>query len=85
MHAGMMISVLSVLFALFILVQKLLHPSINPGWSSIMVAVFFSLGIELFFIGMIGEYIGRTYMQINKQPQYVIRAKYNFDKNEECQ
>ena len=58
-----------------------MHPSIDPGWSSIMVAIFFSLGVELFFIGMIGEYIGRTYMHINKEPQYIVKAKYNFDED----
>lgn len=79
MQTGMLISVASVIFALIIFIRKLVHPSIDPGWSSTMVAIFFSLGVQLFFIGMIGEYIGRTYMSINKEPQYVIRAKYNFD------
>lgn len=77
-QSGMFLSAISVIFAIVIFIRKLLHPSIDPGWSSIMVAVFFSLGVELFFIGMIGEYIGRTYMHINKEPQYVIRARYNF-------
>ena len=79
MQSGMFISVISVIFAVSIFIRKLVHPSIDPGWSSIMVAIFFSLGLELFFIGMIGEYIGRTYMHINKEPQYVICEKYNFD------
>lgn len=78
-QTGMLISGSSVIFAIAIFVRKLVHPSIDPGWSSLMVAIFFSLGVELFFIGMIGEYIGRTYMSINREPQYVIRAKYNFD------
>lgn len=83
MQTGMFISAFSVIFAIAIFLRKLVHPSIDPGWSSMMVAVFFSLGVELFFIGMIGEYIGRTYMSINKEPQYVVRAKYNFDNKSE--
>ena len=79
MEGGMVISAGSIIFAIFILIRKLVHPSIDPGWSSMMVAIFFSLGVELFFIGLIGEYIGRTYMHINKEPQYIIREKYNFD------
>lgn len=82
MQSGMFISLISVVFALAIFIRKLVHPTINSGWSSIMVAIFFSLGVQLFFIGMIGEYIGRTYMSINKEPQYVIRAKYNFDEEQ---
>lgn len=81
MQGGMLISTISVIFTLGIFIRKLVHPSIDPGWSSIMVAIFFSLGVELFFIGMIGEYIGRTYMHINKEPQYIVKAKYNFDED----
>lgn len=83
MQGGMILSVMSVVFAIVIVIQKIVHPSIDPGWSSIIVAIFFSLGIELFFIGMIGEYIGRTYMHINKEPQYVIRERYNFNEDDE--
>ena len=79
MQTGMFISAFSVIFAVGIFIRKLVNPSVDPGWSSMMVAIFFSLGVELFFIGMIGEYIGRTYMSINKEPQYVVRAKYNFE------
>lgn len=79
MQSGMFMAVMSVIFAIAIVIKKIVHPTIDPGWSSIMVAIFFSLGVELFFIGMIGEYVGRTYMHINKEPQYVIRARYNFD------
>ncbi len=76
-QSGMVISALSLLTALVILLQKLLQPSLDTGWPSLMVSIFFSLGIQLFFIGLIGEYIGRTYMAINREPQYVIRATYN--------
>lgn len=82
MQGGLLVSLISVLFAIGIIVKKIVNPSIDPGWSSIMVAIFFSLGVELLFIGMIGEYIGRTYMHINKEPQYVIRAKYNLDEDD---
>lgn len=89
MHSGMILSFLSVIATLIIIIRKILTPSIDPGWSSIMVTIIFSLGVELFFIGMIGEYVGRTYMHINKEPQYVIKAKYNFedgsDNGDNCQ
>ena len=80
MQGGMVVSAGSILFAIALAARKLIHPAIDPGWSSLMVAIFFSLGVELFFIGLIGEYVGRNYMHINKQPQYVIRATYNFER-----
>ena len=79
MHGGMVISIGACVCAIVIMIRKYTHLAIDPGWSSIMVAIFFSLGIELFFLGLIGEYIGRTYMHINKEPQYIVRGMYNFD------
>lgn len=83
MHGGMAISILSFIAAIVILIRKLTNPGLTAGWASLMVAIFFSLGIEMFFIGLIGEYIGRTYMHINSEPQYVIKAQYNIEDNEE--
>lgn len=83
MHGGMALSILSFAAAIVILVRKLTNPGLTDGWASMMVAIFFSLGIEMFFMGLIGEYIGRTYMHINSEPQYVIKAQYNIEENEE--
>ena len=83
MYGGTGISVASILYAVYIIIRKLVSPHIEAGWASIMVAVFFSLGVELFFIGLIGEYVGRTYMNLNKEPQYVIKKTYNLEKNDD--
>ena len=77
MQCGAIVSASSILFALFVLIKKILNPEISAGWASIMIGIFFSLGFELFFIGLIGEYVGRTYMHLNNEPQYTIKAKYN--------
>lgn len=82
MKGGAFISAAAVCAAAYIFIKKCIHPGIDPGWSSIMVAIFFSLGVELFFIGMIGEYVGRTYMHINKDPQYTIREIYGENSKE---
>lgn len=77
MCAGSVISVMSILFALYIVIRKLVAPGLDAGWASIIVGIFFSLGVQLFFMGLVGEYIGRTYMQLNKEPQYIVRNVYN--------
>ena len=81
LKGGSVISAASIIVAIIVIIRKLIHPTIDPGWSSVMVAIFFSLGVELMFFGLIGEYIGRTYMHINKEPQYVIRETFNFENN----
>ena len=58
------------------------NPSIFIGWSSIIISIWFSLGILLISLGLIGEYLGRLYLKVNEQPQYVIREKRNVEGEE---
>ncbi len=76
-YSGTAIAICSFLAAIILLIRKLAHPALTAGWASMMIGVFFSMGVELLFLGLIGEYIGRTYMHINSEPQYVIKAQYN--------
>lgn len=75
---GAFLSGISFIWIIVLIIQKLISPNINLGWTSIMVAVIFFGGIQLLSIGLLGEYVGRIFMCINKTPQYVIREKYNF-------
>lgn len=79
MNCGMFISAAAIVASIAIFIQKIVRPTIDAGWSSIMVAIFFSLGVQLFFLGLIGEYVGRTYMHINKEPQYVVKETINIE------
>lgn len=70
---GFSMTLLSLLFITAILVQKLIHPQTTAGWSSLMAAVLLVGGVQTFCIGMVGEYLGRAYLKINRKPQFVIR------------
>lgn len=71
------------LYLIVIIIKKLINPGIAMGWTSIMATVIFFGGIQLISIGLIGEYIGRLYLNINEKPQYVIRESWNVkSKNE---
>lgn len=65
-------------YGIIIIIMKLIHPDTPIGYSSIMAAILFIGGVLMFIMGMIGEYIGRIYINQNKAPQYVIREKLNF-------
>lgn len=54
-------------------VRKLFHPEIAAGWSSTISILLIIGGSVMLMLGLIGEYIGRIYICINKAPQYVIR------------
>lgn len=48
------------------------------GWSSIMVTILFIGGLQIGFIGLIGQYLGRTYREVRKRPLYVVKEKLGF-------
>ena len=76
---GFLFSLAGFVYGLVILIMKLLHLDVPTGYASIMAAILFIGGILMFIMGMVGEYIGRIYINQNKSPQYVIRKKLNFD------
>ena len=48
--------------------------NVVPGWASIMVSIWVLGGLQIFAIGIIGEYIGKTYLETKKRPKYVIES-----------
>ncbi len=54
-------------------IQKIMSPEIQIGWTSIFVAVMTLSGIQLIFLGVISEYIGKLYLDVNGTPQYSIK------------
>ena len=55
------------------IVSKLLFGNDVPGYTSIMVTLRFLGGIELIGIGVLGEYIGRIYMESKQRPRFIIK------------
>ncbi|MCG6553368.1 MAG: glycosyltransferase family 2 protein [Candidatus Magnetominusculus sp. LBB02] len=50
-----------------------------PGWASIVLPIYLFGGIQLMFIGILSEYVGKIYMEVKHRPLFIIREKYNFD------
>ncbi len=48
--------------------------NVVPGWASIMVSIWVLGGLQIFAIGIIGEYIGKTYLETKKRPKYIIES-----------
>ncbi len=72
LYVGGIISFLSFLYAGFIMVHALITGGDVPGYPSLMVAVMFFGGIQLFSIGLIGEYVGRILNETKARPIYII-------------
>jgi undecaprenyl-phosphate 4-deoxy-4-formamido-L-arabinose transferase len=45
-----------------------------PGWASLMVALMLLSGVQLMILGIVGEYVGRLYLTVNRKPQSVVRT-----------
>ena len=69
---GTFISIFSFLYAFYAICVKLFSDSAVSGWASIMAGIYFLGGIQLFCIGICGEYIGRTFMEVKRRPHYII-------------
>ena len=74
---GVVISLLSFMYAALIVLRTLLIGADLPGYASLIVAILFLGGIQLIGIGVLGEYIGRIYIDVKRRPHYFVRAVHD--------
>ena len=74
-YVGTSIALIGFLFILRIIVRVLIFGIELPGYASLFTAILFLGGIQLVGIGVVGEYIGRMYMESKQRPIYVIRTR----------
>lgn len=70
------------IYALVIVIRKILDPGMPMGYASVICIILIFFGITLFCIGMLGEYVGRTFLCVNNSPQYVVRETYNVNRTD---
>jgi undecaprenyl-phosphate 4-deoxy-4-formamido-L-arabinose transferase len=71
---GMAVSLLSALFFVFLFVRRLVVGPEAEGLFTLFGVVFFLIGVALFGIGLLGEYVGRIYAQVRERPRYIVEA-----------
>jgi glycosyltransferase involved in cell wall biosynthesis len=78
--AGVGLSAASIAYAAFTIAYHLaFHGSAPPGIATLIAAVFFFSGVQLFVLGMLGEYITAIHSQVRKRPLVIERGRLNFD------
>lgn len=70
---GLALAILSLAIMVYVIAMKLMDPSVPAGWTSLIATTLFVGGIQLIGLGLIGEYLGRAYLKLNRKPQYVVR------------
>jgi len=77
---GFGVSLFSFLVALIYLIYKLVFwSSFSVGIAPLVIGIFFFAGVQLFFLGIIGEYIGAIFTQVKKRPLVIEKERINFD------
>jgi glycosyltransferase involved in cell wall biosynthesis len=71
-YGGFVLSAISMLMIVVVIIEKMRHPEWPAGWASLIATVLFIGGIQTLCLGLIGEYLGRTYLKLNSKPQFVI-------------
>jgi undecaprenyl-phosphate 4-deoxy-4-formamido-L-arabinose transferase len=70
---GLLTSLTGLVLGAWVVEEKLAHPEVQAGWPSLIVTVLLFSGVGLVMLGVIGEYLGRLFLSVNRTPQFVVR------------
>ena len=79
---GIIVFLLSLAMTAYILSVKLLSGGAVPGWASTVLPVYLLGGIQIFCIGIIGEYLGKIYKETKARPRYIMEKVINLKKTQ---
>ena len=82
-YVGVFLSILSFLYAGFLIVRTIFHGKDWPGYASMMVAILFLGGIQLITLGVLGEYLARIYTEVKGRPLYLVRETHGLAREKE--
>ncbi|NES74099.1 MAG: glycosyltransferase, partial [Okeania sp. SIO2D1] len=77
-YIGISISLISFLYATFLVIRTLIFGIDLPGYASLIVAILFLGGMQLLSLGILGEYLGRIHNEVKRRPLYLVRESYGF-------
>jgi polyisoprenyl-phosphate glycosyltransferase len=75
-YLGISVALTSFIFATVVVVKFFVYGINAPGYASLIVSVTFIGGLQLIGIGVIGEYLGRTYIESKRRPTYIVKKIY---------
>ncbi|WP_380179112.1 glycosyltransferase family 2 protein [Kalamiella sp. sgz302252] len=72
-YIGLIVAALSFLYGSWMILDKIFWGNNVPGYPSIIVSILFLGGVQLIGIGVLGEYIGRIYLEVKRRPKYIVK------------
>lgn len=82
-YIGLLLSVSSVTYASFILLERAIYGTNVPGYPSLMAAICFFSGVQLLGLGIVGEYLSRVLAEVKQRPLYLVQEKVGFNEGDE--
>ncbi len=76
---GFVVSTVSFVLALWALFTAIFMRSTVPGWASTVVPIYFICGVQLLCVGIIGEYVGKIYLETKRRPRFIIETNLDDD------
>lgn len=70
---GILFCIISFLFIIVIIAKTVMYGDPTSGWPSLVCIIFMVSGIQLFSLGIIGQYLSKTYLEVKKRPIYIVR------------
>lgn len=85
-YIGISLSIFSVFLIIFFIISRmtggiLFKSEIPPGWASLIIMIIFFGGLQLCVLGLIGEYLGRLFLTVNRLPQFVVSEEYGIEES----
>lgn len=77
-YFGLLVALLSFIYILYAIYIRIFTNQAIPGWTSVLVTVLFIGGVQLIFLGIIGEYLSRVYEETKQRPLYLVSKKVGF-------
>jgi glycosyltransferase involved in cell wall biosynthesis len=75
---GMLAAACGFVLTVYVIVTRLLNPTLLQGWASTSALILFIGGVQLIVLGIMGEYLGRVYDEVRQRPLYVVSSRTRF-------
>ena len=79
-QAGPLLAIISFFFIISVIIEKIVNPNVPQGFSQLITVILFFSGVQILFLGVIGEYVGKILKNVNKENQYIISYLKKKDK-----
>lgn len=70
--SGLFFTIVSFLMVIVVIIRKLIFGDPMDGWASIVCVITFLSGVQLFCVGIMGQYVSKTYLEVKKRPHFIV-------------